>query len=380
MARNKKRKNNEWIVSWPLFLLGIGLLWIVSNGCTKGTLTTHCKPGEQRECTCSDGTSGAAVCTSDEVWTDCDCGSATCEGITCSGHGTCSVVNGKAQCDCETGFHSQGLSCVSDSDPCDGVTCSGHGTCSVVDNQAQCTCDSGYRAQGIECVADDPCGGVDCSGHGTCSVVNGNAQCDCDQGYHADGLACVDDATPCSGQECSGHGHCVAWEDGPVCVCDSGYTPSRSDGLDCVPTTDVCVAGPIDYDVDGDGTNETQFTPNSDECLMYEMVNRTRATHDPEGHPESHKPLAWDVLWSAHARNHSYQMKDQGGLYHDDHPHPGGQNVARGCDPACEMDMYMNGDNEGHCPDLSHHCNIMRPSFSYIGIGYVGTWNTQNFR
>ncbi len=165
--------------------------------------------------------------------------------------------------------------------------------------------------------------------------------------------------------------------DGPVCVCDSGYTPSRSDGLDCVPTTQVCVGGAIDYDVDGDGTNETRFDPNADECLMYELVNRTRASHDDEGTPECHKPLAWDVLWSAHGRNHSYQMQRQGGLFHADFP--GGQNCAMGCGPDCEMNMYMNGSGEGHCPPLSHHCNIMRCSFGHIGIGYVGTWNTQNF-
>jgi len=39
----------------------------------------------------------------------------------------------------------------------------------------------------------------------------------------------------------------------------------------------------------------------------------------------------------------------------------------------------MNGSNEPPCPDLSHHCNIMRCGFSSIGIGYEDTWNTQNF-
>ncbi len=61
---------------------------------------------------------------------------------------------------------------------------------------------------------------------------------------------------------------------------------------------------------------------------------------------------------------------------------PDGRNSADGCDPPCEMDGNMNGPDEPHCPDLSHHCNTMRREFSHIGIGYYppegGTWNTRN--
>jgi len=64
-------------------------------------------------------------------------------------------------------------------------------------------------------------------------------------------------------------------------------------------------------------------------------------------------------------------------LFHADFPW--GQNCAHGCDPPCEINLYMNGSNEPPCPDLSHHCNIMRCGFSSIGIGYEDTWNTQNF-
>ena len=222
-----------------------------------------------------------------------------------------------------------------------------------------------------------PCDGVDCSGHGTCVVQNGQAVCNCDSGYHADGTACISDNDPCAGQTCSGHGTCTVQSDGPVCICDSGYTPPDRTGLSCVPTDQVCTGGPIDYDVDGDGTNETWFDPNPDECLMFELINRTRAEHDDEGTPECHKPLLYDVLWSAHGRNHSLQMQQQGGLFHADFPRA--QNCAYGCDPACEMNMYMNGNGEGHCPPLSHHCNIMRCGIDHVGVGTVGTWNTQNF-
>ena len=166
-----------------------------------------------------------------------------------------------------------------------------------------------------------------------------------------------------------------------VCACESGYTPSTPEGRDCVPTREVCRGGPIDYDVDGDGTRETFFEPTALECEMYELINYVRATHDPEGTPECHEPLAYDVEWSAHARNHSKQMHDRGSLFHDDYPR--GQNCAYGCDPECEMEMYMNAPGEDHCPPLSHHCNIMRCTFSAVGVGYWtpdrGTWNTQNF-
>jgi len=223
----------------------------------------------------------------------------------------------------------------------------------------------------------DPCAGVTCSDHGTCvAPAGGAARCECEAGYQAVGLACVPDTDDCTGQTCSGHGTCRVWPSGPVCACDPGHTPSTAAGLDCVPTSQVCVGGPIDYDIDVDGTNDAWFEPIDWECEMFELVNLTRATHDPEGTPECHHPLGWSVEWAAHGRNHSVQMERQDDLFHADYPYA--QNCAYGCGPACEMDMYMNGANEGHCPPLSHHCNIMRCDTHMIGIGYSGTFNTQN--
>jgi uncharacterized protein YkwD len=144
-----------------------------------------------------------------------------------------------------------------------------------------------------------------------------------------------------------------------------------------VPTTTFCKGGAIDFDYNNDGTNETSFEPNADECAMYETVNRVRAMHDAEGTPECHVPLEYDLEWSAHARSHSLLMEAQGSLFHADYP--SGQNCAYGCDSLCEIDMYMNGSGEGHCPPLSHHCNIMRCGWTKIGVGTVDNWNTQNF-
>jgi len=37
-----------------------------------------------------------------------------CEGVTCSGYGTCVVSGGSPACDCNEGYHAEGLSCVPD--------------------------------------------------------------------------------------------------------------------------------------------------------------------------------------------------------------------------------------------------------------------------
>lgn len=47
---------------------------------------------------------------------------------------------------------------------CDGITCSGHGTCAVVSGSAGCACDQDYEAQGLDCVR--VCHDADGDGHG----------------------------------------------------------------------------------------------------------------------------------------------------------------------------------------------------------------------
>lgn len=189
------------------------------------------------------------------------------------------------------------------------------------------------------------------------------------------------DASSACGTDCSGKGTCQKHGTVAVCACEKGFTPSSSKGDDCVPTTQVCKGGEINYDVDGDGVKEQFFEPSETECRGYELVNYTRATHDDEGTPESHTPLAYNLIWSAHARNHSKQMSERGSLFHADHN--GGQNCASRTTPDRQISMYMTGPSEPHCSELSHHCNIMRPRFRTVGIGnwpIEGTgYNTQNF-
>jgi uncharacterized protein YkwD len=141
------------------------------------------------------------------------------------------------------------------------------------------------------------------------------------------------------------------------------------------------VGGAINYDYDNDGAADTWFEPTAEECLQLELVNVTRATHDVQGAPECHAPLGWSVEWAAHGRNHSIKQAEQGQLFHEDFPY--GQNCAMAFSAEQAMDLYMNGANEPHCPELSHHCNIMRCTFSQIGIGMFNSggylWQTQNF-
>jgi len=311
-----------------------------------------------------------------------------CDDLNCWTHSTCTLNNNTASCVCDNGYELDGNSCV-EINRCDGVNCTPNASCKSDDGL--CYCNNSYHisSDGISCISDDICSTLTCGAHSSCNA--GMGVCRCDEGFHDDNGACVpNDNNACGG--CSGHGECYIKEDNdPVCACEVGYNPSNRDGLDCVPTSTICKPGAIDYDVDGDGVNETWFEPNELECSMFELVNFVRAVHDKEGSPESHKPLLYSLLWSAHARNHSLKMEVQGGLFHEDYP--GGQNCAYNYSGTAmsHMTQYMGGDptepicksaSEPHCSQLSHHCNIMRPRFSYIGIGTVGSgrsYSTQNF-
>lgn len=56
---------------------------------------------------------------------------------------------------------------------CDGVTCSGHGTCASVSGAASCTCDSGYVAEALTCVESGACEGAECNPDGLNLFVEG---------------------------------------------------------------------------------------------------------------------------------------------------------------------------------------------------------------
>ncbi|MBN2695283.1 hypothetical protein JXR93_11535 [bacterium] len=164
-----------------------------------------------------------------------------CQGVTCSGHGVCVVQNSAAVCSCNEGYVADGLNCAPDTqNVCTGVTCSGHGNCVEVSGAAQCSCEDGYRPEGINCIqiVVDPCANVTCSGHGTCSVLNGKASCSCETGYQAYDLSCIPESVDlCEGITCSNHGDCGVVSGSPKCVCDSGYIAV---GFECKAETNPC--------------------------------------------------------------------------------------------------------------------------------------------
>lgn len=73
-----------------------------------------------------------------------------CDGVNC-GLGLCITDGANPYCDCNNGWHPEGLTCVQNNseDPCSGVTCEGHGTCSVNESEfPECECDDGYEQAG----------------------------------------------------------------------------------------------------------------------------------------------------------------------------------------------------------------------------------------
>ncbi len=139
------------------------------------------------------------------------------------------------------------IACGRDSIPygtlCEGVTCSGHGVCVVVEGSAVCTCDPGYHADGLTCVenqdAPDCCHSdtdcVDDSGqtsgicvNGVCKEVPSSSFCWSDSDCYDRGFCSGEFVCPC-GEQCDRPDHvgtCLwlgcCWTD-EDCL-DYGYT------------------------------------------------------------------------------------------------------------------------------------------------------------
>lgn len=87
-----------------------------------------------------------------------------CASVTCSGHGQCAVTAaGSALCVCAPGYEVAGpasTDCVKTLKTqfgCQGVTC-GAGTCKLTTtNVAYCECNAGFHADGLTCVAGPAC-------------------------------------------------------------------------------------------------------------------------------------------------------------------------------------------------------------------------------
>ncbi|KAL5010668.1 hypothetical protein ScPMuIL_012973, partial [Solemya velum] len=212
------------------------------------------------------------TCTCEQCYTGADCETDPCEGVDCSGHGTCEncwptgCSSPFYTCNCDPCY--TGADCGTD--PCEGVDCSGHGTCEncwpagCSSPFYTCNCDLCYT--GADC-GIDPCEGVDCSGHGTCEncwpagCSSPFYTCNCDLCYT--GADCGID--PCEGVDCSGHGTCEnCWPAGCsspfyTCNCDPCYT-----GADC--GTEMCAAGSSSTTGNHPGCESCPAGTYQDEC------------------------------------------------------------------------------------------------------------------
>ena len=138
------------------------------------------------------------------------------------------------------------------SDACDGWTCSGYGTCEVVDGVAACNCDPFYEpsADGSECIStvSDPCIDYACAGHGRCRVDDQDQPyCECDVGWFpsADNLDCIENncAGNCGEMGCCGTRCCVPLPSNSGVIgelLDNGITKTAPGSFD---TDNDCSAG-----------------------------------------------------------------------------------------------------------------------------------------
>jgi hypothetical protein len=121
----------------------VGVILIVSMSAPACTGVVN--PGEVED---GDGGVGSdAVATSDALPEDAspepDADIDPCEGISCGAHGTCVVAGESPVCECDEGYHPEGLSCVEDDpiDPCEGVVCGDNAHC----EDGLCVCDPDYE-------------------------------------------------------------------------------------------------------------------------------------------------------------------------------------------------------------------------------------------
>jgi len=123
------------------------------------------------------------------------------------------------------------------SDPCEGVTCSGSGTCAVLARDPYCLCDAGFHPSYLACLENDPlspCRGITCNDRGICLLASHERPyCECDEGFsqpEESDLICISfpcyectvrAETRCSDQiveQCGfNDSGCLAWQDMEDC-------------------------------------------------------------------------------------------------------------------------------------------------------------------
>jgi hypothetical protein len=217
-------------------------------------------------------TLGAAGCTEEQKPN-------LCSGVTCSGHGECTDMDGKPFCQCDSPYKTSasGKECEL---ACEDVACSAHGTCTEPEGQPQCVCAAGYvpTTDGKSCVKDgDPCAGIDCCDAGICKLDGqGQPYCECTGGTAPNDKNPLCCTTPCEvvdictrptaamckqDNDCCGFGVCKIDEDGDAyCECEYAYQMDQFDRTCCLRTGEPLESGQIC----SNGTDcKTNF------CMMY---------------------------------------------------------------------------------------------------------------
>lgn len=163
-------------------------------------------------------------------------------------------------------------------DPCEGVTCSGHGTCSSVDAGAVCRCENGFHAVAHECVKDETCSGVDCGRCGTCKVVQGVATCTCPKGYALQSGKCVLSPNPCATKNCG---------PGKACVPEAHCAPLGA----CVDTCDCSNCGNCGPSSDG------RWNDMQEHCGNLNASPATKACNKPCPAGQGCLPFPTPICW-----------------------------------------------------------------------------------
>ncbi len=242
------------------FLLTFIILAIMS-GCNDAASRNKCMEiecGEWQECNQKNGECEAKIgrCDDDTDCVDpqiCDDGHVCvddtdlCKNLNCPEHSECIIDNNLAKCECDDGYHLDGLQCIKDDDLCQVVVCDdwnicnpGTGQCGPREGRCneQADCSESQFCDLTHTCIENPCNGKDCAGHGRCEVINEEATCICEDGYEGAFDNCYDiDECKDGISNCSENATCENTQGSYTCTCNEGYT---GDGIVCNPE-DLCL-------------------------------------------------------------------------------------------------------------------------------------------
>ncbi|XP_071948053.1 uncharacterized protein [Antedon mediterranea] len=169
----------------------------------------------------------------------------------CSSSGTCNDIIGSYECECNSGYMGDGVTCV-DIDECSLETDGCSQTCANTAGSFTCGCNTGFELQN-DTVSCNPLAGMECTNNpcdafSQCILDNsGNPTCTCNNGYvAASATTCqnIDECASSNTNQCETN--CIDNEGSFECSCNDGYelsTDERTcqDTNECLNST-ICVA------------------------------------------------------------------------------------------------------------------------------------------